>query len=97
MASYRLREKAIEDLDLLYEFGILTFGLQQADSYYDGLIARFQEIADNPLFYPTVDHIRAGYRLSIYGVHSIYFYIKEDYVEIVRVLGRQDPTKQLLE
>ena len=37
MAGYRLNDRAIADLDRLYEHGILTFGLQRADEYYDGL------------------------------------------------------------
>ena len=37
MGSYRLSDAALADLDRIYEYGILTFGLQQADKYYDGL------------------------------------------------------------
>lgn len=58
MASYRFNDKALADLDRLYEHGILSFGLRQADEYYDGLIARMQEIADQPKLYPAVDDIR---------------------------------------
>ena len=49
MASYRLNDAALADLDRIYEYGILTFGLQQADKYYDGLLLYFQAIADSPL------------------------------------------------
>ena len=35
MGSYRLNDAALADLDRIYEYGILTFGLQQADKYYD--------------------------------------------------------------
>ena len=93
MANYHLHEKALADLDRLYEHGILTFGLRLADEYYDGLIARIQEIANQPKLYPTVDNIRKGYRRSIYHSHSIYFQIDNKGVEIVRVLGREDPAK----
>ena len=31
------------------EYGILNFGLTQADKYYDGLMLHFQKIADSPL------------------------------------------------
>jgi plasmid stabilization system protein ParE len=36
MASFKLNQEAEEDLDRLYEHGILFFGLGQADRYYDG-------------------------------------------------------------
>lgn len=94
MLSYKLNEKAIQELDCLYEYGILSFGLDRADSYYDGLIDRFSELAENPKRWQAVDHIRKGYRRSVYGVHSIYYRIVGDTVEIMRILGSED-TKQL--
>ena len=95
MVRYRLSDKARSDLYRLYEFGVLTFGLQQAESYFDGIISRFQQLADNPQLYPKVDHIRKGYRRSVFGAHSIYYTVLKDGVLIVRVLGRENPGKQL--
>ncbi|MCW5784128.1 MAG: hypothetical protein KIT39_12515 [Nitrospirales bacterium] len=40
--------------------------------------------------------MRAGYRRSVFGRHSIYYRIDEQGVEIMRVLRRQDPEKNLL-
>ena len=62
MAGYRLSEKAIRDLDLLYEFGIEQFGLEQADRYCEGLVVRLQEIARNPRLSPAVEHVYPGLR-----------------------------------
>ena len=75
---YQLSEKARTDLYRLYQYGVLTFSLHQADNYFDGIISRFQELADNPQLYPKVDHIRKGYRRSVFGVHSIYYTILDD-------------------
>ena len=91
MASYRLTERADEDLSRLYEYGILHYGPDQADRYYDGLIERFEELAENPRLWPAVDHIRPGYRRSVYGRHAIYYRIDPDAIVIVRILGQQDP------
>ncbi len=71
MASYRLNDAALADLDRIYEYGILTFGLQQADKYYDGLLLYFQAIADSPLSYVGVDEIRARYRCATYSSDSV--------------------------
>ncbi len=30
MVNYRINDTALDDLDQIYEYGILTFGLQQA-------------------------------------------------------------------
>jgi toxin ParE1/3/4 len=91
MASYRLSEKADEDLSRLYEYGILHYGQERADRYYNGLIERFEELAENPRLWQAVDHIRPGYRRSVYGRHAIYYRIDPDAIVIVRILGRQDP------
>jgi toxin ParE1/3/4 len=88
---YELTQAAAADLEKLYEWGIDQFGLRAADAYYDALVDRFGEIADAPLLWPVIDHIRAGYRRSVCRVHAIYFCIEADGVLIVRILGRQDP------
>ena len=91
MANYHLSREAEGDLERLYEFGVLSFGLRQADTYFDGLITRFEGIAEQPMLYPAVDEIRRGYRRSVYVTHSIYFQIAGPDVTIIRVLGQQDP------
>lgn len=91
MANYKLSEAADSDLERLYIYGVQSFGLALANDYYDGIIMRFQRIADIPQLYPLVDNIRDGYRRSVYGVHSIYYIILEDGVKIIRILGREDP------
>ena len=95
MASYRLSLAAEDDLARLYHRGITEFGLAQADRYFDGLIERFDRIAGDPSLYAAADHIRLGYRRSVYGVHSIYYRVEDRSVEIMRVLGREDAVAQL--
>ena len=90
MARYRLHEKALADLERIYEFGVNTFGLEQADKYYDGLISRLQAIANNPEHAQTVDHVWPGIRRSVYGSHSVYYLVSADEVRIVRILGSED-------
>ncbi|MBD3655353.1 type II toxin-antitoxin system RelE/ParE family toxin [Marinobacter sp.] len=90
MASYRLSERADEDFESIYVYGLRNFGVVQADAYADGLEAWFEQIANQPQLYLAVDHIRAGYRLSVYKSHSIYFRVDEGGVIIVRILRNQD-------
>ena len=89
MADYRLSRRADADLEDIALYGIETFGIEQALSYRDGLKARF---AEAPHQLPGVDHIRPGYRRSVYKSHAIYDRMDEEGVLIVRVLGRQGPT-----
>lgn len=95
MERYSLNEKADDDLDRLFDYGIDHFGLAHARAYMLGLIERFEEIGKHPRQYRQVNEIREGYRRSVYRSHSIYYRIDSDTVEIMRILGREDPELQL--
>jgi toxin ParE1/3/4 len=90
MVGYRLSKQADADFESIYLFGVMTFGLQQAEEYVAGLEARFERLAEHPLRYPSIDHVRPGYRASVYGSHTIYYRNDEGGVLIVRILGKQD-------
>ena len=90
MANYQLSKRADEDFESLYLFGLLNFGLIQADAYVDGLEERFEQIAAQPDVYPAIDHLKPGYRLSVYQSHSIYYRVDESGVLIIRILRNQD-------
>lgn len=90
MGSYKLTEKAIDDLAHIYSYGIEVFGAARADLYYDTLLNHLDRLAENPYLYPALPYIRPGYRRSVCGVDSIYYRVVDDTVEIVRILGRQD-------
>lgn len=55
----------------IYRYGLLEYGEKQADRYFADCFTRFDQIADNPLLYSAVDHIREGYRSGVCGVHAI--------------------------
>ena len=93
MASYKLSLMAKADLREIYRYGLFEHGEKQADRYYADFFARFEQIAENPLLYPAVDHIHERYRRGVCGVHAIYYRIENDTVEIMRLLGRQDTSK----
>ncbi|MCG7532329.1 type II toxin-antitoxin system RelE/ParE family toxin [Psychrobium sp. MM17-31] len=90
MAAYRLSRAADQDIENLFEYGIDNFGLLAAKLYLEGLVKRFDEIALNPLHYPAVDHIRIGYRRSVYATHSIYFKWNDEQVDIMRILRAEN-------
>jgi len=90
MANYRINEDAKADLQRIYRRGVLEFGEEQADRYFDALFERFDELAVQPYQYQAVDEIRSGYRRSVCGVDSIYYRIVGNTVEIMRILGQQD-------
>jgi len=91
----RLAPSAEQDLINIALYGMEQFGIEQSEQYRDQLKQRFLELTEAPLMYPAVDDIREGYRRSVCGVHSIYYRIRTDYVEIVRVIGRQNLTSKI--
>ena len=90
MGSYRLTKAADEDFENIFDYGIDTFGLDQALKYQKRMQQRFSEIANTPLLYPEVDEIREGFRRSVYESHSIYYREEGGDILIVRILGQQD-------
>jgi|TARA_B110000014_G_C19599897_1_gene318018 toxin ParE1/3/4 len=86
MASYKLSNAADKDFEQLFEYYMDNFGLSKAKSYVDGLIMKFQTIAENPLHYQAEDYIRFGYQRSVYGKHVIYCMVSNDCVDIMRIL-----------
>jgi len=97
MARYRLTKAADQDFERVFEFGIDQFGLAQALDYQNGMKQRFDQLAAQPNLYQAVDHIRQGYRRSVYKVHSIYYKVDRYFVLIVRILGRENPETSLPE
>jgi toxin ParE1/3/4 len=95
VGRYRLSKSAEEDLIGIALFGNEKFGIAQSNRYRDQLERRFSVLAEQPLLYPAVDHLREGYRRSVCGVHSIFYRIDGNVVEIIRILKNQDPQKKL--
>lgn len=97
MAHYRLTKAADQDFERIFEFGIDQFGLAQALDYQNGMTQLFDQVAGQPNLYQAGDHIRQGYRRSVYKAHSIYYRIDDEFVLIVRILGRENPETSLPE
>ncbi len=95
MENYRLSEAAKADLIRIHQHGVRWHGEEKADAYYNAFFDRFEELAEQPFLYRSVDHIRKGYRQSVCGVDTIYYRIVDDTIEIMAVLGRQDREKWL--
>lgn len=90
MAKYRLSNVAKEDLIRIHHYGVIRFGIQQADRYFNSFFKYFEIIAQRPYAFEAVDFIRSGYRRCICGSDSIYYRIKDEIVEIMTIVGRQD-------
>jgi toxin ParE1/3/4 len=87
MAKFYLSNKAVEDLNNIWDYTVETWSENQAEIYYLLLIDSCQELANNPnqgKSYEIVEKNVLGYKT---GEHIIFYHIvslKE--IEIIRIL-----------
>ena len=90
IGNYKLSSTAESDLYRIWLHGVQVHGEAQADRYFTAFFDRFEQLAEQPLSYPSVDFIREGYRPSVCGVDSIYYRLNGNTIEIMSILGRPD-------
>ena len=87
--SYKLSNKAEQDLRLVYWYTQLNFDTIQANTYLTGLDETLELIANSPEIVQKADDIRTGYQRYLFQEHAIYFVKKSTHIFIVRVLHQQ--------
>lgn len=90
MTKYKLSKAAKDDLVRIHHYGTETFGVKQADNYFNSFFKYFDIIAQRPFSFESVDYIKKGYRRCVCGSDSIYFKVNNDMVEIMAIVGRQE-------
>ena len=96
MAAYELTNKAESEIEEIYEYSILNFGLTTAQDYLSGLHDCFELLADHQSWGSNYGFILTGLLRYEYRSHSIYYQSVEQGILIVRVLGdRQDPARHI--
>jgi toxin ParE1/3/4 len=87
MASYKLTNKAVEDLTNIWEYTNEEWSEQQADKYYNLLITKCQDIANDLEIGKTYEGIRNDL-LGLRAEKHIIFYRnqKNKPIEITRIL-----------
>ena len=87
MAKFYLSNKAVDDLNDVWDYTVKTWSENQAEIYYSLLIDSCQEIANKPdqgKSYDVVEKNVLGYKI---GEHIIFYQIislKE--IEVIRIL-----------
>ncbi len=72
MAVYRLSPQAADDLDGIYAYTILNFGLEQAQDYLMGLHSHLQTLAAHPMYGRSASQLAPGLRRTAYQSHVVY-------------------------
>jgi toxin ParE1/3/4 len=87
MAKYQLTNKAVEDLNNIWDYTFDQWSQRQADKYYQMLLDNFQTLADNPSLGKNYEGI-ANHLFGIRAEHHIIFFrrIHQNEIEITRIL-----------
>ncbi|WP_162419584.1 type II toxin-antitoxin system RelE/ParE family toxin [Cyclobacterium roseum] len=99
MAEYKLTNKAVDDLNEIWDYTADEWSEEQADKYYNMLLNSCQDIANNPGLGKNYD----GITTDLFGLKAnqhIIFYRKTNtiQIEITRILhGRMDLKNRLTE
>ncbi len=88
--SYRISEKAVEDLENIWTYTFHKWSIEQADRYYNLIINEFEFISKNFMAGKSMDHIKSGYRASIVKSHLVFYRKSQNnQVEIIRILNQR--------
>ncbi|MFV0459433.1 MAG: type II toxin-antitoxin system RelE/ParE family toxin [Actinomycetales bacterium] len=96
MSAYRLTPAAQRDLSSIWDYTCEHWDENQAETYVHEVRNAIERIAEVPDRGQAVDELRAGYRRYAIGRHVIYFIVRRDGVDVIRILHqRMDPTRHL--
>lgn len=85
MLDLKLSPKSIEDLEQIYRYTVLNWGITQADKYQDELYHKMRNIASNPKLGQNYPY-RIGYMKTRINRHLIFYKIDQNDCLIVRNL-----------
>ncbi|WP_281990561.1 type II toxin-antitoxin system RelE/ParE family toxin [Aquimarina aggregata] len=94
--KYVLSPYADNDIEDIFDYGLLQFGYSQAVNYVEGFEEFFNMLANNPTIGKNRDEIKKGLVSFPYGSHIIFYRAFDTHIRIVRVLyGGRDLLKFL--
>lgn len=86
MPKYRLSRRAAIDLEVVAEYTIERFGIEQARRYRDDLKACFEQLVSNPSMGRRAEQLAHGLRRFEHQSHVVFYQREVDGLLIVRVL-----------
>lgn len=97
MKTFRLTNKAVEDLDSIWNYTCEEWSENQADKYYQDLIESIKSITILPMFLDkNHDDILLGLYSHRCGKHLIFYRLVDDCVEVIRILHERMDAKSKL-
>jgi len=83
--QYHLRSLAQDDLESIWLYTVEHWGVEQADTYLESLINRFEWLAENATMGKQRDDVKKGYYCFPEGAHLIFYTLKNNQVDIIGI------------
>lgn len=83
--TYRLSQKAEDDIRSIYLFGVEAFGVNHAERYFAGLFEAFDFLAQFPFAAPLRTELRHQTRAHPFQSHLIFYRLDGEDVFIQRI------------
>ncbi len=81
-----LTDAAVADIRSIREYTVLTWGERQNEVYHERLWKRLEEILTHPTSYRFRHDLFPGCQLAAEGKHVILFRVRDDVLQVARVL-----------
>ncbi len=95
--ALRLRPRAREDLDAIWDYTAETWGRGQAETYLNGLFDVFEMLSVMPEMARERTEFRPPVRLHPTGRHLVVYQVAGGALEVLRVLGARQDWQALLQ
>lgn len=89
MADYKLSSKAEFDLTVMYEFGILKFGLIQTQKYFVEMQETFEMLSINKDLGRNASEYISELKRFTFKSHTIFYILTVKEILIIRVLSQR--------
>jgi len=97
MLKLLLSPKAIIDVEEIFEFTYLTWGISQAEKYQDELFDSMITISNNPKIGSLYYHKKGNYRKLNVNRHLIFYRLTEQECIVIRILHERMDLKTKLD
>lgn len=86
MLDLKLSPRAILDLEEIYEYTLLTWGIKQAEKYQDELFDAMLEVASKPTIGSIYYFKKGNYRKLNINKHLIFYRPEDNDCIVIRIL-----------
>ena len=83
---YVISKKAVSDLEEIWLYTVEKWSVEQADRYYNLIFDEIHYISKNSTSGKSMEHVRKGYRSSKVKSHLIFYRIRNNAIEVIRIL-----------